>query len=86
MASLFEGVDLSNPCLVWPELQKAYYRLLAGDREIRIRFDREEIELGEVKPEVLLTEINRLRAECERRSGRRANYAIRAGFRRGPTY
>lgn len=86
MAGLLDGIDLSNPCLVWPRLQEAYYRLLGGDREIRIKFagqggQTEEVEFAGADPKALLAEIERLKAACDRRSGKRRNYALTGRFR-----
>lgn len=78
--ALLDGVDLSNPCLVWPKLQEAYYRLLAGDTDVRVRFREREVEVAQANQKMLLQEIERLKAACERKQGRRARYAIRAGF------
>lgn len=83
--ALLDGVDLTNPCLVWPKLQEAYYKLLAGETEVRVRFREREVELARANLQLLEREIQKLRAECERKQGRRARYAIRAGFNpRGP--
>ncbi|MDP1642728.1 MAG: gpW family head-tail joining protein [Phenylobacterium sp.] len=83
--ALLDGVDLSNPCLVWPKLQEAYYKLVAGETEVRVRFREREVELSRVNLSLLQREIEQLKAACERRSGRRARFALRAGFRpRGP--
>lgn len=89
MAGLLDGIDLSNPCLVWPRLQEAYYRLLAGDREIRVKFSTQaghtdEVEFAGADPKVLLGEIERLKAACDRRSGKRRNYALTGRFRPRP--
>lgn len=83
--ALLDGVDLTNPCLVWPKLQEAYYRILAGETEVRVRFQEREVELARANLALLQTEITRLRAECDRKQGKRSRYAIRAGFTpRGP--
>jgi uncharacterized small protein (DUF1192 family) len=80
--ALLDGIDLTNPCQVWPQLQAAYYSLLAGETEARVRFREREVELTQASLPALQREIERLKAECERKQGRRARYAIRAGFRR----
>lgn len=83
--ALLDGVDLTDPCLVWPRLQEAYYKLLAGETEVRVRFREREVELGRANLQLLDREIQKLKAACERRQGRRARYAVRAGFNpRGP--
>lgn len=83
--SLLDGVDLTQPCLVWPPLQAAYYRLLAGETEVRVRFREREVELARANLQLLDREIQKLKAACERSQGRRARYAVRAGFNpRGP--
>lgn len=80
--SLLEGIDLSQPCLVWPRLQEAYYRLLAGERETVVRFDgQREVQLQAVNADALKAEIDRLRIACEAAQGRRARFAIRAGWK-----
>jgi hypothetical protein len=79
--ALLDGVDLKNPCEVWPILQGAYYKLLAGDTEVRVRFREREVELARSNLALLKAEIDRLKAECERKTtGRRGRYAIRAGY------
>ncbi len=83
--ALLDGVDLTDPCLVWPRLQEAYYKLLAGETEVRVRFREREVELARANLELLKREIEQLKAACERKQGRRARYAIRGGFTpRGP--
>lgn len=78
--ALLDGIDLTNPCLVWPRLQEAYYQLLAGETEVRVRFREREVELARGNLELLQAEITRLKAECERKQGRRGRYAIRGGY------
>lgn len=83
--ALLDGVDLTNPCLVWPKLQEAYYRLLAGETEVRVRFREREVELAPGSMTLLKKEIAELQAACDRKQGKRARFALRAGFRpRGP--
>lgn len=79
--ALLDGVDLTNPCEIWPALQGAYYKLLAGETEVRVRFREREVELSHANLQLLQREIEQLKAACERKQGRRARYAIRAGFR-----
>lgn len=86
MAGPLDGIDLTNPCLVWPRLQEAYYRLMAGERDVRSKFAtqagaQEEVEFASVSPDALLALVTRLKAECERRSGRRTNFAMTGRFR-----
>jgi hypothetical protein len=86
MAGLLDGIDQTNPCLVWPRLQEAYYKLLGGDREVRVKFanqagSQEEVEFGAVDPKVLLAEIERLKAACARKAGQRTRYALTGRFR-----
>lgn len=89
MASLLDGIDLTNPCLVWPRLQEAYYKLLANEREVRIKFamqggQTEEVEFGGANPSDLLAEIERLKAACARKSGQRTRFAMTGSFRKRP--
>jgi len=79
--ALLDGVDLTKPCEVWPVLQGAYYKLLAGDTEVRVRFREREVELSRSNLELLDAEIQRLKIACDKAQGKRSRYAIRAGFR-----
>lgn len=85
MAGPLDGIDLSNPCVVWPRLQEVYYRRLAGETEVRVKFatqagHQEEVEFGEVPIDALEAAISRLKADCERRQGRRGNFAMGSRF------
>jgi hypothetical protein len=87
MPGPLEGIDLSNPCLVWPRLQEAYYRRLAGETEVRVKFatqagHQEEVEFGLVPIKEIEAALTKLKADCERRSGRRGNYALGSRFAR----
>ncbi len=82
MAGLLDGVDLTNPCLVWPKLQEAYYRLMAGEREVKIRFTQEEVDFHPGSMQALQVEITRLKALCDKAQGKRTRTANRAAFRR----
>lgn len=87
--ALLDGIDVTDPCLIWPELQKAYYLLLKGDREVRVKFanqqgQTEEVEFSGVNPKDLLVEIEKLKAACARKSGRRTRFALPGRFRPRP--
>lgn len=85
MAGLLDGVDLTKPCEIWPILQGAYYKLLAGETEVRVKFREREVELVRANLQLLDREIQKLKAACDKSQGKRARYAIRAGWRpRGP--
>lgn len=76
MSSIFDGVDMDNPCEVWPVLQTVCNRLLAGEMRIRGRFDNDDQEWQPSDVKQLRIQIRDLKLECTRkttgRSGRRA--------------
>lgn len=77
---ILDGIDVSNPCLVWPRLQEAYYRLLAGDAEASARFGEDEVEFHRGDAAKLKAEITRLQVECNRRNGKRSRFAMRGTY------
>lgn len=81
--SIFDGIDMTDPCAVWPVLQQALDRLLAGEMVTRARFGEDDIEFNRGSISAMQSRIRELKAECQAKtSGRRARFAIRAGFRR----
>ena len=71
MASIFEGIDQTDPCALWPVLQSAADRLLAGEMVTRARFGDEEHEYQRGDLAALQARIRELRAECDRLQGAR---------------
>lgn len=87
MADLLDDHPDLDPCLVWPDLMKAYYRRLKGDTEVRVKLSTqaghtEEVEFGDVNPDKILAQAERLKAACARKSGKRLRYAMTGRFRR----
>lgn len=78
--SIFDGIDISEPCAVWPVMQAALDRLLVGETEVRARFGEDEIEFGRGNIAALQRRVADLKAECEAKSGRVRRHAIRGGF------
>lgn len=78
--SIFDGIDMSEPCAVWPVMQAALDRLLVGGTEVRARFGEDEIEFGRGNIAELKRRVADLKAECEAKSGRVRRHAIRGGF------
>jgi hypothetical protein len=80
-ASIFEGIDTSDPCAVWPVMQRALDRLLVGESVARARFGDDDVEFGRGSITVLERRIAELKAACEARTtGRVRRHAIRGGF------
>ena len=81
MASLFDGIDEDNPCMVWPVLQKIRVRILAGEMVTTARFGTDEKTWQTSNLAELDREIRRLKGECiERSGGGRVRYAKRMRF------
>jgi hypothetical protein len=82
MSGLLDGIDITDPCAVWPKLQQAYYELVAGSALVRSRFDKREVEFKPADTKALGLLVAQLKADCERRSHESPRrFAIRAGFR-----
>ena len=71
MTSIFDGVDMSDPCALWPKLQEVADRLLAGEGVIRARFGDDEREWQRASLPDLQGRIRALKLECARKQGRR---------------
>ncbi|MCV0427816.1 MAG: hypothetical protein K5905_20355 [Roseibium sp.] len=80
MASIFDGIDTTDPCLVWPILQSALYRLAAGEAEVRVRYEDFDVAVQPANQKELERLITRLRVECARKTGKRSRFAMRGGF------
>ncbi len=79
--SVFAGIDMSDPCALWPAMQKALDRLLVGEGTVRARFGQDEVEFGRGNIAALQKRIADLKAECLAKSGGRVRrHAIRGGF------
>lgn len=80
MASLFDGIDTTDPCLVWPVLQTAYYKLAAGESEVRVKYAEFDVTVQPASIQELEVLITRLKGECNRKQGIRTRFAMRGGF------
>ena len=79
--SVFDGIDMTDPCEVWPVMQSALDRLLVGESVVRARFGDDDVEFGRGSIAALERRIAELKAECVRRTtGRVRRHAIRGGF------
>lgn len=78
--SIFDGIDMSDPCAVWPIMQKALDLLLVGEGVVRARFGEDDVEFGRGSIAALQRRIADLKAECDAKSGRVRRHAIRGGF------
>ena len=63
-----DGLDLGDPCAVWPKLDEILVRLLAGDGLVRARFGDDEQEFQRADIAELRRERDRRKAECEARA------------------
>lgn len=79
------AVDWTDPCARAAALRTAYFALIAGDREQRIRVSisgaEREVVYAAAKLELLASELRRAEAECSASTGGTAGrrYAIRGG-------
>ena len=80
MSSIFDGIDMSDPCAVWPKLQEVLDRLLAGEMVVRARFGDDEQDFQRASIPALERRINTLKGQCLAASGQRpARRAITFG-------
>jgi len=84
MTSIFTGIDMSDPCAVWPKLQEALDRLLAGERtseiEMRTQVSSVRKEFAQTDRMALQQRIRILKLECARKTtGRPSRRAITFG-------
>ena len=66
--SIFDGIDMSDPCAVWPKLQQALDSLLAGEQVVRAKFGDDEQEFQRVDIGTLQSRIQTLKVECASKS------------------
>lgn len=79
--SILEGIDTTNPCEIWPVLEKAYYQLLIGESVVRSRFGADDVTFAQAQKGELRAAMLELKAACEARlSGRPRRRAIKAGW------
>lgn len=78
--SIFDGIDMTDPCAVWPILDRVLLELLAGERATRARFGEDDVEFQKGDVAELRKRINELKAECDAKNGRVRRHAIRGGF------
>lgn len=64
MSSVFDGIDMSDPCSVWPVLDEVLNRLLAGEMAVRGRFGNDEHQFQQSDIDGLKSRIRTLKAEC----------------------
>lgn len=64
MASVFDGIDMSDPCAVAKILEETLYRLLAGESVVRSKFGDEEVQFSPADTKALEMKIADLKARC----------------------
>jgi len=69
MTSPFDGIDMSDPCSLWPKLQEVYDRLIAGEMVVKSRFGDDEREWQRSNSGELKDRIRQLKAQCARKCG-----------------
>lgn len=72
MSSIFDGIDMSDPCALWPKLQEVADRLSAGEQVVRGRFGEDEREWQKTDLKFLSARIRQLKIECARKQGKRS--------------
>lgn len=81
------AVDWSDPCARAEALRKAYYALVSGELEQRVRVrggdGEEDVTFNAANVELLRSELRSAEAECAAKNGTVGRrFAIRAGHRR----
>ena len=71
MSSIFDGIDMSDPCAVYPKLEQVLDRLLSGEMVVRARVGEDERQWQQASIPALRTRIRELKAACARKSGAR---------------
>tara|TARA_R110002020_G_scaffold113518_8_gene261081 strand:- start:3577 stop:3846 length:270 start_codon:yes stop_codon:yes gene_type:complete len=66
--SLLDGIDMSDPCAVWPKLEEALNRLLVGEMAVSVSFGEDEVRFQESDTRMLRRRVSQLKAECRARS------------------
>lgn len=69
MSSIFDGIDMADPCALWPKMQEVADRLLAGEQVVRARFGEEERQWQQSNLPGLQRRIRELKMECARTNG-----------------
>lgn len=67
--SVFDGVDTSDPCQMWPVLQDVLDKLLAGEMSVRGRFGDDEQEWQRTDIGALRQRIRELKHDCAVKQG-----------------
>lgn len=78
--SIFDGIDMKDPCAVWPVMEMALDRLLVGEAVARARFGEDDITFDRSNIAELRRRIAELKADCAAKAGRVRRHAIRGGF------
>ncbi|QFT69315.1 hypothetical protein FIU93_21190 [Labrenzia sp. THAF35] len=80
MSSIFEGIDMSDPCAVYPKLEQVLDRLLTGEMVVRARVGEDERQWQQSNIPELRRRIRELQMACARKRGARpARRAITFG-------
>ena len=66
-SSIFDGIDMSDPCAVAPQLEAVLNRLLAGEMVAEARFGEDTVRFQESDIRLLDTRVRQLKAECQAR-------------------
>lgn len=81
MASIFDDIDMSDPCKVYPILEATLYRLIAGESVVRSKFGEEEIQFSPADSKALELKIADLKAQCRAKNlNRPLRHAIKCGW------
>lgn len=86
MSDIFAGIDMSDPCAVYPVLEGALNKLLAGaqhaELESRTQIAAVRGVFQRVDIPALRERIDQLRMQCRQKQGLMpGQFAIRGGFR-----
>ena len=78
-----DGIDLDNPCEVWPVLRRSYLELAAGAGVSQARYGEDSTSFSRADMGRLDRLWRELKADCEARTAgvKRRRRAITAGFR-----
>lgn len=66
-SSIFDGIDMSDPCAVAPKMEEALNRLLAGEMTVEARFGTDAVVWQQSDAKLLEARVRQLKTECQAR-------------------
>jgi len=83
MAVNWTTVDWDDPCAALAVMRPAYYQLLAGAKNMTVKYGETEVRFADTEVKALGAVVTELEAKCKAKtSGQPSRFAIAAGYRR----